>query len=76
MDQTQYQKALNVLREYLGEELVDDTIRSIQELSPEFEEFIVSFVMGEVYSRGDYPSRRPNFKGIKEALVLLYQKGL
>ena len=51
MADERYEKGLNLMREMVGAEQADAVVERFRELHPDFERFVMEFVMGDLYSR-------------------------
>ena len=51
MDSERYEKGLALMRQMVGGEAADRVVQRFRELHPEFERWVMAFVMGDVYAR-------------------------
>jgi len=51
MADDRYEKGLNLMREMVGAEQADAVVARFRELHPDFERFVMEFVMGDLYAR-------------------------
>ena len=51
MGSERYEKGLALMRDMVGEAAVDQVVERFRGLHPEFERFVMEFVMGDLYAR-------------------------
>lgn len=51
MADARYKKGLDLMRELVGDEQADAVVARFRELHPDFERFVMEFVMGDLYTR-------------------------
>ena len=51
MEPERYEKGLALMREMVGEAAVDRVVERFRALHPDFERFVMEFVMGDLYAR-------------------------
>ena len=51
MDEDRYEKGRELMREMVGSEASEEVVDRFKDLHPDFERFVMEFVMGDLYSR-------------------------
>ena len=51
MDEDRYKKGRELMREMVGSEASEEVVDRFRDLHPDFERFVMEFVMGDLYSR-------------------------
>jgi 4-carboxymuconolactone decarboxylase len=71
-----YQRGLELLKRMLGEKIAEETRRRWQQLSPDFERYVLEFLSGEIWSRGGLPLKIKSLCTISALAALGRVQGL
>ncbi len=71
-----YEKGLKLLRKMLGEERAEETRKAWQELSPDFERYVIEFLSGEIWSRTGLPLKIKSLVTVSALAALGRTQGL
>ncbi len=71
-----YEKGLKLLRKMLGEERAEETRKAWQELSPDFERYVLDFLSGEIWSRTGLPLKIKSLVTVSALAALGRTQGL
>jgi 4-carboxymuconolactone decarboxylase len=71
-----YQRGLELLKRMLGEKTAEETRRRWQELSPDFERYVLEFLSGEIWSRSGLPLKIKSLCTISALAALGRVQGL
>ncbi len=71
-----YEKGLKLLRKMLGEERAEETRKAWQELSPDFERYVIDFLSGEIWSRTGLPLKIKSLVTVSALAALGRTQGL
>lgn len=71
-----YEKGLKLLRQMLGEERAEETRKVWQELSPDFERYVIDFLSGEIWSRPGLPLKIKSLVTVSALAALGRTQGL
>ncbi len=71
-----YEKGLKLLHQMLGEERAEETRKAWQELSPDFERYVIDFLSGEIWSRTGLPLKIKSLVTVSALAALGRTQGL
>jgi 4-carboxymuconolactone decarboxylase len=71
-----YQRGLELLNRMLGEQRAEETRRRWQKLSPDFEQYVLEFLSGEIWSRSGLPLKIKSLCTISALAALGRVQGL
>ena len=71
-----YQRGLELLKRMLGEKAAEETRKRWQELSPDFERYVLEFLSGEIWCRSGLPLKIKSLCTISALAALGRSQGL